>query len=449
MSVPDAATSSSRPARRQARFRRRLRSRIVLSFLFLGFGLTTLFAGSTLVLRERVEADLIEGWLQTEARNFVEFKRANPDPNARYGFTAQEIEVLATRPGSPLVPMEWRNLDNGVYDLEDRDRPGRDGNYKLVVERQPDIEGYIRYNTGRQSLDLQQLLILLGGSVVLFTLFAWLIGLWSSRRVIRPVAELAARVGAFRGQSRPDRLQPHFEDDEVGQLAQALDDYADQLTERVTRDREFNADVSHELRTPLAVIRGATELLMATPDLTDKMRQRLQRIDRATQQCTDLTTALLMLSRNERGSGNTDVRRLVEQQVDANRLHLANKPVTIRTDGQGDVHVDAPEAVLAVALGNLIGNACKYTHAGEVVVTVLADRVDVLDTGPGISKEDAERLFERGYRGSSSEGSKGAGIGLAIVRRLCDLYGWRASIRPREDAVGAVATLEFEPYRKA
>src|SRR5690606_22405548 len=139
--------------------------------------------------------------------------------------------------------------------------------------------------------------------------------------------------------------------------------------------------------------------------------------------------ALLMLSRNERGSGNTDVRKLVEQQVEANRLHLANKPVTVRADGQTDVRVDAPEAVLSVALGNLIGNACKYTGAGEVVVTVLADRVEVADTGPGITQEDADRLFERGYRGRSSEGSKGAGIGLAIVRRLCDLYGWRASIR--------------------
>ncbi|MBB5208952.1 signal transduction histidine kinase [Chiayiivirga flava] len=420
----------------------------MLSFLLLGFGLTTLFAVSTLVLRARAEAGLVDDWLQQEARNFVAFKRENPDPGANYTLSAQAIELLIARPTSPSIPFEWAALKTGVYDLRDPDAVGRDANYKLAVERQADMVGFLRYNTGNQTLDLQQLLVLLGGSVVLFTLFAWLIGLWSSRRVIRPVADLAARVGRFRGQSRPDRLAPHFEDDEVGQLASALDDYADQLTERVTRDREFNADVSHELRTPLAVIRGATELLLAAPDLSEKMRQRLLRIDRATQQCTDLTTALLMLSRNERGSGNTDIRRLVEQQVDANRLHLANKPVTVRAEGQSDVHIDAPEAVLAVALGNLIGNACKYTPSGEVVVTVLADRVEVADTGPGISVEDAERLFERGYRGSSSEGSKGAGIGLAIVRRLCELYGWRASIRPRDDMAGAIATLEFEPYRK-
>lgn len=429
-------------------YRRRLRSRIILSFVVLGFGLTALFAISTLLLRARIENQLVEDWLQKEARAFLEFKRVNPDPNVPYFLSTDQIENFAYRPDSPRIPLAWVDLPSGVHDM--RDPYAGDGNedYKLVVEREPDIVTFIKYRYGRQALGLQQMLILLGASVVIFTGLAWLVGIWSSRRVMRPVADLVTRLRAFHGEVRRAPLSPHFADDEVGQLAAALDDYADQITDRVTRDREFNADVSHELRTPLAVIRGATELLLAQPDLSEKMLQRLKRIERATQQCADLTTALLMLSRNERGDGATDVRRLSEQLVEANRSHLGAKPVQIRVDGQSSVLVDAPEAVLAVALGNLIGNACKYTAEGEVVVTVLADRIEVADTGPGISAEDAEHLFDRGYRGKSAEGSKGAGIGLAIVRRLCELYDWRVSIRPREPQ-GAVATLEFEPYHRA
>jgi signal transduction histidine kinase len=428
-------------------YRRRLRSRIILSFVVLGFGLTALFAISTLLLRARIENQLVEDWLQKEARAFLEFKRVNPDPNAPYQLSTDQIENFAYRPDSPRIPLAWVDLPSGVYDMRDPYAGDGSEDYKLVVEREPDIVTFIRYRYGRQALGLQQMLVLLGVSVVIFTGFAWLVGIWSSRRVMRPVADLVTRLRAFHGEVRRAPLSPHFADDEVGQLAAALDDYADQITDRVTRDREFNADVSHELRTPLAVIRGATELLLAQPDLSEKMLQRLKRIERATQQCADLTTALLMLSRNERGDGATDVRRLSEQLVEANRSHLGAKPVQIRVDGQRSVLVDAPEAVLAVALGNLIGNACKYTAEGEVVVTVLADRIEVADTGPGISAEDAEHLFDRGYRGKSAEGSKGAGIGLAIVRRLCELYDWRVSIRPREPQ-GAVATLEFEPYRK-
>jgi len=433
------------PLRPRPRHRQRLRARIIVSFLLLGFGLTTLFAVSTLALRERIENQLVVDWLGAEASSFLEFKREHPSEDAAYGLQEQQMEMFAYRPESPQIPYAWRDLPAGVHDWRDPDGRGRDADFKLAVARAPDMVTFIKYGYGRQALGAQQLMVLLGLSVVLFTLLAGLIGLWSSRRVMRPVADLARLVSSFGDAARRERLAPHFAQDEVGQLAEALDDYADQLTERVTRDREFNADVSHELRTPLAVISGAVELLLSAPDLTEKTRQRLLRIERATQQCTDLTTALLMLSRNERGSGATDVRKLVEAQAEANRVHLANKPVEIRVDGQHGVLVDAPEAVLAVALSNLIGNACKYTTEGEVVVMVLADRIEIVDTGLGISEEDAQRLFERGYRGKSSEGSKGGGIGLAIVQRLCRLYGWRVWIRPRRDREGAIAALEFEP----
>ncbi len=423
-------------------YRRRLRSRIILSFVVLGFGLTALFAVSTLVLRARIENQYVEDTLQREVDNLVQQVRA--DPEKQPAFTTFDAFTWSPRT-IYKAPLAWQSLETGVHDITEFDEQGRIRQFKLAVRRDEDLISFVRYDVSGAELGFRQMIVLLCTSVILLTGLAWLVGYWSSRRVMRPVADLVTRLRAFHGEQKPQKLAPNFADDEVGQLAAALDDYADQLTERVTRDREFNADVSHELRTPLAVIRGATELLLAQPELTEKMQQRLKRIERATQQCADLTTALLMLSRNERGDGPTDVRKLVELLAEANRVHVGSKSVQIRVEGQSDVLVDAPEAVVSVALGNLIGNACKYTAQGEVVVTVLGDRVEVADTGPGISVEDAEHLFDRGYRGKSAEGSKGAGIGLAIVRRLCELYDWRASIRPRVPH-GAVATLEFEPY---
>jgi signal transduction histidine kinase len=86
----------------------------------------------------------------------------------------------------------------------------------------------------------------------------------------------------------------------------------------------------------------------------------------------------------------------------------------------------------------------KYTQAGEVVVRIGADSVDVVDSGPGLSPEDAARLFERGYRGTHAGHSQGGGIGLSIVRRLCALYGWDVRVRPGAER-GVVATLRFAP----
>src|SRR3546814_13641988 len=103
------------------------------------------------------------------------------------------------------------------------------------------------------------------------------------------------------------------------------------------------------------------------------------------------------------------------------------RSVELRVVGDEGHIVNVPEAVLSVALGNLLGNACKYTAQGEVVVRVESGRVLIEDTGPGLSAEDAANLFERGYRGTSAGGTKGAGIGLSIVRRQIG----RASCRER------------------
>jgi signal transduction histidine kinase len=422
-------------------YRRRLRSRIILSFLLLGFGLTAMFAVATIALRVRLEGSLIESWLQNEAINFVEFKRANPQPGANFTFS-RRIEVFAFRPDSPKIPFGWRSLGRGVYNLQEYDDNGHLHKYKLAVQRTSDMVGYLRYDYTQEALTQQQLLVTLVAAVFVFTGLAWLIGLWSSARVISPVTDLARRVEGLVGRENAEKLAPHFPQDEVGELASALDDYAARMTTLVQRDREFNADVSHELRTPLAVIRGAAELLLASPDVSEKTRQRLQRIERAAMQCTDFTTALLLLSRNERGIGHTDLHKLCLNLAEANRAQLGGKPVAIAVEGSNDVFVDAPEAVVSVAIGNLLGNACKYTVEGEVRLVIESGRVRIEDTGPGLSAEDASRLFERGYRGSGVGGTTGGGIGLSIVRRLCELYGWNVSIAPLPER-GAVAVLVF------
>lgn len=422
-------------------YRRRLRSRIILSFLLLGFGLTAMFALATVALRARMERSLVESWLQNEANNFVEFKRANLQSDANFTFSRQ-IKAFAYRPEGAKIPFAWRELQSGVYDLQEYDDTGHLRKYKLAVQRAPDMVGYLKYDYTKEALTQQQMLIMLAAAVFVFTGLAWLIGLWSSSRVISPLTDLARRVEELSSRENPEKLAPYFPEDELGELASALDGYAERMTTLVKRDREFNADVSHELRTPLAVIRGAAELLLANPELPEKTRLRLQRIERAALQCTDFTTALLLLSRNERGTGHTHLHKLCLALAEANRTQLADKPVQIFIEGLTDIFIDAPEAVVSVALGNLLGNACKYTAEGEVRLIIEADRVRIQDTGPGLSAEDAARLFERGYRGSGAGGTSGGGIGLSIVRRLCELYGWEVSIAPLPER-GAVATLVF------
>jgi len=440
MQAPEGAA----PARRPTRYKRRLRSRLILSFLLLGFGLSALFAGATLYLRNRLESQLVEKTLQREVANLV--SQIERNPNEAPFFLIFDARTWSPRNAYKVDPL-YRDLDPGVHDIRQQAPDGSWHVYKVAVRRgvSPKGENFtslVRYDVTDAAETSQELKRWIISSVFVLTGLTVLVGWWSASRVISPVSELAQRLKTSGSTSQPEALAAHFPDDEVGQLAGALDDYAMRLTEVVQRDREFNADVSHELRTPLAVIKGAVELLLTRPDIDDKTRVRLQRIQRAEQQCTDLISALLLLSRNERGHGAADVARISEQLLDAHRAQLGGKPLQLRLEGERGLVVDAPEAAVTVALGNLIGNAVKYTLQGEVIVRLLPNAAQVIDSGPGLTPEDTARLFERGYRGTHAEHSQGGGIGLSIVRRLCVLYGWRVRVIPGAER-GVVATLSF------
>jgi signal transduction histidine kinase len=425
--------------------RRKLRYRLIVSFALFGFGLSALFAVAALYVRSKVEDQLITASLQGDVNQAVETKHQHMEPG--YPIKSELVDAWFWSDRTLYkAPLAWQNLGTGVYDMHDVGEDNRPRHYKLAVSRKYGLIGFVTYDISREDLGKQQLVFSLIGAVVLFSLLSLAIGLWLSRKVLKPVTELANRLRDFRRAGKAEPLAQHFADDEVGELAHVLDEYSARLTSMVERDREFNSDVSHELRTPLAVIASTTELLQGSPDLTEKLRERLKRIERASRQATELIEALLLLSRAERRGPTrgetTEVGKVAADVIESQRPQMRGKSLTIDLTVNDAVNVNAPASVLSVALTNLIGNAIKYTLEGSVRVEVGAGRIEVIDTGPGIKPEDAERLFQRGVRGEGAGGS-GAGLGLAIVRRLCELYGWDVSMRPRSDANGAIACIKF------
>jgi signal transduction histidine kinase len=420
---------------------RSLRSRIIIAFTVLGLSISFLFGLSVIYVRNSVEDTLINNQLQKDVDLMVE--QVKKDPSTRPGTSILEAWMHSTRTLYKL-PLAWQKLETGVYDLSETPLNGERVRYKLAVQRDSDLAGFVRYNVDRDELTSQQILVAVSLMVLSFSVLSFFVGRWSSSRVILPVLDLAHRLQAVKSEQSRTPLAPHFPQDEVGELAEALDDYNNRIRQLIDRDREFNANVSHELRTPLAVIFSTTELMTSMPGNTPKLEERIGRIRRAALQGSQLIEALLLISRNEVArppeSSPTSLSSVVGEVVENCRSMIQRKPVTLNVVTQAEANIAAPESVVAVVLSNLIGNACRYTQKGSVEVTIAGNELRVADTGMGLS-DAPEALFERGFRGDHAPGI-GGGLGLSIVKRVCDLYGWEVRLEQRPSG-GSLATLRL------
>jgi two-component system, OmpR family, sensor histidine kinase MprB len=297
-----------------------------------------------------------------------------------------------------------------------------------------------------RDLRLILFLVLLGGVVV-----AGLLGRIASRRVLRPLNEVAAtaeHIGETDDLSQ--RLRVHA-DDEVGQLATRFNTMLDRLQrsraaldESVRAQRQLVADASHELRTPVTSLRTNIEVLLETPDLEPlERREMLRDVVEQSEELSTLVNDLIELARgDEPGADREDVRldRVVAQCLDRARrnaptMHFTSDLIPARLDGVAER--------LERAVNNLLDNATRHSpRGGTIEVHAGPDGVSVRDHGPGVAEQDLPYLFDRFYRGTNSRGRQGSGLGLAIVRQVTEQHGGRATVANAPDG-GALFTLEL------
>lgn len=326
---------------------------------------------------------------------------------------------------------------------------------------------------------------ILAGSAVLVVLAA--VGVAVVRRSLRPLADIERTAVAI-GEGDLTRRVPDFENGgdaprtEVGRLARALNamlaqiesaftaraasETAARAAESVARDaalaaqvsesrarrseermRQFVADASHELRTPLTTIRGFAELYRqgaaGSPDETAKL---LRRIEDEAARMGLLVDDLLLLARLDRERplelGPVELPVVATDTVQAAGAIAPDRQITLDiAHDAGPLVVLGDDARLRQILGNLVTNALTHTPAGSPVTVRLYRAgseavLEVSDTGPGLTPEQAERVFERFYRADAArtrraEGPTGTGLGLAIVAALVAAHHGRVEVESR------------------
>ena len=257
------------------------------------------------------------------------------------------------------------------------------------------------------------------------------------RRALRPLGRLAAAASEIERTGDPRRRLPlPSSTDEIGQLAKTLNAMLASLERAREAERRFLADASHELRTPLTALRGNVAYVArhgATADVVAELERDAERLAR-------LADDLLVLSREESREA------LPEENVylDALAATVSGREQDVDSIALERVAVRGDRAALERAIDNLVQNGRNYgPPGGRITLTVESGdglaRVTVSDEGPGLQPYEAERAFQRFWRGRHDK--SGSGLGLAIVRAIAERHGGRAY------AEGARFTIELPVLR--
>jgi signal transduction histidine kinase len=393
-----------------------------------------------------IEEVLIKQALREEANYFWE--RREQDQGFPLPDTLNLTGYMTRGGDAGHLPKALRELKPGFHHLPAQSE------FSVVYATGRDPERLFLVFDGEQVGELAHYfgLVPLASVLVVIYLLTW-IGYRLSRSALSPILWLSRQVHKMDPEA-PDagifstQTLPGNPDREIVALADALERLSRRINEFAERERNFTRDASHELRSPLTVIKIAADMLLSEQELDTPARNSVLRIRRAAGDMEELTEVFLLLARESEHGLSTDpvcVNDIIAEELERSKVRLGAKPVEVKVHSSCRLITEASDKVLSVLFGNLIRNAFDYTDSGNVTIQVNPGSVSIEDSGRGMHGEDVDRVFEPFYRGGSRQRG-GHGIGLSIVKRLSDRFGWPVHVRS-EIGVGTRVLVEFPRFR--
>lgn len=335
-----------------------------------------------------------------------------------------------------------------VYKVVPGSKTGLPFNRVTVFSESADPTGEVQNIERRRTLHTLQTLTFsaLGALFLVSLLIGWIV----AGRVLRPLERITAAARRIQATNLSDRIAMEGPQDELKTLADTFDDMLERLETSFVAQRQFVADASHELRNPLAVIQTNADVALWQDGVSGPVKERLEAVRRASERMRRLVDDLLALARLELAATQRheiDLASLVTEVADELGPLARAYGLSIESSARAPVDVVGDPDALKRAVSNLLDNAFRYSPKGAPVHLVAAREngwavVAVADSGPGLTPEEQEHVFERFWRSDSarSRESGGAGLGLAIVRRIAESHGGHVAV---SSEAGTGSTFEL------
>jgi two-component system OmpR family sensor kinase len=304
---------------------------------------------------------------------------------------------------------------------------------------------------------LRQLLFILLSSGLVAVIVSFFGGQFLARKALRPVDEITRTAKKIEAENLSQRLAVPPTEDELSRLASTLNEMIDRLERSFRQIRQFTADASHELRTPLTGMRGQTEVALRRERTAEQYRQVLESNLEEMEWMSRIVQNLLTLSRTDAGEIQLDIhplqlQKLIKDAFEECRALAGAKSIEVFLDKAQEVTIPGDETRLRQMLLNLIDNAVKYTpQGGQIRLSLETDgafaKLQVKDTGIGISQEDLPRIFDRFFRVDKARSREmgGSGLGLSIVQWIVNSHHGRIEVITKLGE-GSCFTVWFPTY---
>jgi signal transduction histidine kinase len=415
--------------------KRGLRRRVALAFAVFCIVVVGTLGISLYIASDDIEEAHIEQIMETEMDYLLERYRQSSDFVPQVGSNLEKYIIHDPAEESKLPPylqgLNYRRhkVFRGPEEI------------RVAVRHVDGVKFLVAYEIGLHDQRQQELRLLIILSLLSVVGVALLVGYLLAGVLVRQVTDLAERVRHLAPGAGQDAtmIQPG-QDEEVAQLARALDDYQNRITRMLRREQEFTANISHELRTPITTILTSCELLVTEPGFSERARARIGMIEVAATRMGEQLQALLFLAR-EQALGIMEPVAIAECVYDAVEpvcTEIYRKRLMFEVAVEPNAVLTLNRQALHTALVNLLRNAVQYTERGFIRVNFSRKRLSISDSGIGIEPSYLPLLYERFFRGSTK--GEGLGIGLAIVKRICDHYGWIIEV---ESTPGKGATFHI------
>ncbi len=418
-----------------------LRTYIILAFAIYSLIITIIAASITLIFLEKLDDKLITKTALREAQMISQNYIENP---GKFHFYGNYFKLYISSPDHKAnLPPEISRITNK---LKFNEVILNNIEYNLIHINKYPYNFYFLYDfTEFESFEFSVEL-----SILIYTLITLLIGLgigvYASEKVIKPIHNLVESLDQGSAENGIVQIPRDFVNDELGILANKFSEYNEKIKGYIDREKAFTSNASHEIRTPVSVIAGAVELLEGSSTLSQMDRDIVARIKHEVDVMRELIHVLLAVSRGETQPWKQEhikANALIQENIDKLIDQAHTKEIEFNYIQNSKLVVNGSRQALDIILRNLLTNAILYTSKGTVTITVNHESISIKDSGPGIPDDIQKKVFERFFRGQKQSVTNNSGIGLALVKQLCEANQWIISLQENVDGIGTKVELSF------